>query len=142
MCVYTHLNKHRLRGMPNMITCAAVNAFLCHPLCSGLEKLKSLQQSDWLPATFFLPEKRRTDLCRLKQTFQIGQSHWKFGCSGPKGSFEGFICEAVCLRPRIEVGVANLNQTFWEDKPHGDEIIRSFLQQSCFYQNQMSIYRL
>lgn len=42
VCVYAYLNKHRLCGMPNTISCATVNAFLCNPLRSGLENLKSV----------------------------------------------------------------------------------------------------
>lgn len=95
--------------MPNMRSCAAVNALLCHPLCGGLETLKSLQQPDWLPATFFLSEKRRIDLCKLKQAFQIWLEIWLFRS---KRKLLRLICEAVSLRQRIESGCSEIESDF------------------------------
>lgn len=73
VCVCEHFNKHRLRSTPYTTSCSVVNAVLCLPLCRGLKKPKSLQQSDWLHATFFLSEKRGIDSLnshRLKHTQQ------------------------------------------------------------------------
>lgn len=71
VCGYEHFNKHSLCSTPNPISCPVVNAVLCLPLCCGLKKPKSPQQSDWILATFFLSEKRGIDLLssrRLKDT--------------------------------------------------------------------------